>query len=129
MIVSGLVETLVKPYSGGAAPMRFQGRRQDQSPLCDNASAYARKTFSSYATPLPAERRSFAKGAIVRFDVLDRHRSCSALSVRHAACTVAGAFRTSDLENEFGRRAQQDDMKPSEYARSWGLFAEPARSF
>jgi hypothetical protein len=75
----------------------------------DEGVAYARENFSKLGNPLPG-KEAFAKAQSSLADVLDRQPLVLGAVGLAIGAAVAGAFRTSDLENEWVGELS-DDMK------------------
>jgi hypothetical protein len=75
----------------------------------DEGVAYARENFSKLGNPLPG-KEAFAKAQSSLAGVLDRQPLVLGAVGLAIGATVAGAFRTSDLENEWVGELS-DDMK------------------
>jgi hypothetical protein len=75
----------------------------------DEGVAYARENFSKLGNPLPG-KEAFAEAQSSLAGVLDRQPLVLGAVGLAIGATVAGAFRTSDLENEWVGELS-DDMK------------------
>jgi hypothetical protein len=85
--------------AGTAASDAMSGTADKIRDRFDEGVAYARKNFSKLGNPLPG-KEAFAKAQSSLADVLDRQPLVLGAVGLAIGAAVAGAFRTSDLENE-----------------------------
>jgi hypothetical protein len=95
--------------AGTAASDAMSGTVDKIRDRFDEGVAYARKNFSKLGNPLPG-KEAFAKAQSSLADVLDRQPLVLGAVGLAIGAAVAGAFRTSDLENELVGELS-DDMK------------------
>jgi hypothetical protein len=95
--------------AGTAASDAMSGTADKIRDRFDEGVAYARKNFSKVGNPLPG-KEAFAKAQSSLADVLDRQPLVLGAVGLAIGAAVAGAFRTSDLENELVGELS-DDMK------------------
>jgi hypothetical protein len=95
--------------AGTAASDAMSGTADKIRDRFDEGVAYARKNFSKLGNPLPG-KEAFAKAQSSLADVLDRQPLVLGAVGLAIGAAVAGAFRTSDLENELVGELS-DDMK------------------
>jgi hypothetical protein len=95
--------------AGTAASDAMSGAADKIRDRFDEGVAYARKNFSKLGNPLPG-KEAFAKAQSSLADVLDRQPLVLGAVGLAIGAAVAGAFRTSDLENELVGELS-DDMK------------------
>ncbi len=95
--------------AGTAASDAISGAADKIRDRFDEGVAYARENFSKLGNPLPG-KEAFAKAQSSLAGVLDRQPLALGAVGLAIGATVAGAFRTSDLENEWVGELS-DDMK------------------
>jgi hypothetical protein len=95
--------------AGTAASDTISGAADKIRDRFDEGVAYARENFSKLGNPLPG-KEAFAKAQSSLAGVLDRQPLVLGAVGLAIGATVAGAFRTSDLENEWVGELS-DDMK------------------
>jgi hypothetical protein len=95
--------------AGTAASDAMSGAADKIRDRFDEGVAYARENFSKLGNPLPG-KEAFAKAQSSLAGVLDRQPLVLGAVGLAIGATVAGAFRTSDLENEWVGELS-DDMK------------------
>jgi hypothetical protein len=95
--------------AGTAASDAMSGAADKIRGRFDEGVAYARENFSKLGNPLPG-KEAFAKAQSSLAGVLDRQPLVLGAVGLAIGATVAGAFRTSDLENEWVGELS-DDMK------------------
>ena len=95
--------------AGTAAYDAMSGAADKIRDRFDEGVAYARENFSKLGNPLPG-KEAFAKAQSSLAGVLDRQPLVLGAVGLAIGAAVAGAFRTSDLENEWVGELS-DDMK------------------
>ena len=95
--------------AGTAASDAMSGAADKIRDRFDEGVAYARENFSKLGNPLPG-KEAFAKAQSSLAGVLDRQPLVLGAVGLAIGAAVAGAFRTSDLENEWAGELS-DDMK------------------
>jgi hypothetical protein len=95
--------------AGTAASDAMSGAADKIRDRFDEGVAYARENFNKLGNPLPG-KEAFAKAQSSLAGVLDRQPLVLGAVGLAIGATVAGAFRTSDLENEWVGELS-DDMK------------------
>jgi hypothetical protein len=95
--------------AGTAASDAMSGAADKIRDRFDEGVAYARENFSKLGNPLPG-KEAFAKAQSSLAGVLDRQPLVLGAVGLAIGAAVAGAFRTSDLENEWVGELS-DDMK------------------
>lgn len=95
--------------AGTAASDTISGAADKIRDRFDEGVAYARENFSKLGNPLPG-KEAFAKAQSSLAGVLDRQPLVLGAVGLAIGAAVAGAFRTSDLENEWVGELS-DDMK------------------
>ncbi len=95
--------------AGTAASDAISGAADKVRDRFDEGVAYARENFSKLGNPLPG-KEAFAKAQSSLAGVLDRQPLVLGAVGLAIGAAVAGAFRTSDLENEWVGELS-DDMK------------------
>jgi len=95
--------------AGAAASDAMSGAADKIRDRFDEGVAYARENFSKLGNPLPG-KEAFAKAQSSLAGVLDRQPLVLGAVGLAIGAAVAGAFRTSDLENEWVGELS-DDMK------------------
>ena len=95
--------------AGNAASDAMLGAAEKIRDRFDEGVAYARESFSKPGNPLPG-KEAFAKAQSSLADVLDRQPLVLGAVGLAIGAAVAGAFRTSDFENELAGELS-DDMK------------------
>jgi hypothetical protein len=95
--------------AGTAASDAMSGATNKIRDRFDEGVAYARKNFRNLGKPLPG-KEAFTKAQSSLADVLDRQPLVLGAVGLAIGAAVAGAFRTSDLENEWVGELS-DDMK------------------
>jgi hypothetical protein len=94
----GVGETLRD--AGTAASDAMSGAADKVRDRFDEGVAYARDTFGNIGNPLPG-KETFAQAQSSLGDILDRQPLVLGVVGLAIGAAVAGAFRTSDLENEW----------------------------
>jgi hypothetical protein len=95
--------------AGTAASDAMSGAADKIRDRFDEGVAYARENFSKLGNPLPG-KEAFAKAQSSLAGVLDRQPLVLGAVGLAIGATIAGAFRTSDFENEWVGELS-DDMK------------------
>jgi len=95
--------------AGSAASDAMSGATDKVRDRFDEGVAYARENFGKLGNPLPG-KEAFKKARSSLADVLDRQPLVLGAVGLAIGAAVAGAFRTSDLENEWVGKLS-DDVK------------------